>query len=228
MINYEIKGSGKTIVLLHGWGSNLTLMHNIAYYFKDTFQVINIDLPGFGKSDIITSMSIDDYVTCICNIIEKYHTSNPIIIAHSFGARVAIKYAAINKCSALILTGAAGIRPTRYPNYYIKVYLYKLTKLLNIKTNLGSKDYIEANPLLQQTLVKAVNEDLTYLLPHIDCPTLLIWGEDDKQTPIKYANKMNKLIKDSTLIIFENDDHFAYYHQPLRFNKVVEAYLKGV
>ena len=78
----------------------------------------------------------------------------------------------------------------------------------------------------RQTFVKVVNDDVTPILKDISVPTLLVFGENDEATPVIKGKIMEKLMGDATLVIFENDDHFAYFNEADRFNRVLEAYLK--
>ena len=79
---------------------------------------------------------------------------------------------------------------------------------------------------MRASLVKVVNEDLSPLLPQIKASTLLVWGEKDDSTPLWMGQQMEKEIPDAGLVIFENDDHFAYLRQWPRFVTVVRAFLK--
>ena len=69
------------------------------------------------------------------------------------------------------------------------------------------------------------SEDLTPLLSQITCPTLLIWGEKDDATPLWMGKIMEKKIPDAGLVIFEDDDHYAYWNQSARFNKISDVFL---
>ena len=80
---------------------------------------------------------------------------------------------------------------------------------------------------MRQTLVKVVNEDLSDILPQIKTETLLVFGENDDATPVSKGKKMEELMPNAALVIFENDDHYAYIHQAQRFCLVLDAFLKG-
>ena len=90
---------------------------------------------------------------------------------------------------------------------------------------IASRDYLNAGPL-RSTFIKIVNEDLTPLLPHIKSPALLIWGENDKETPVSSAMVMEKLIPQAELVIFKNAGHFAYLDQYSKFRLVVGRFLR--
>ena len=138
----------------------------------------------------------------------------------------------------MVLTGAAGIRDKRGLDYYAKVYSYKLgKKILSLKPfekyrdsltkNAGSEDYRNSSGVMRQTFVKVVNEDLKDLLPSIKAETLLVFGENDEATPVEKGKMMEKLMPDAALVIFENDDHYAYIHQAQRFLLVLDAFLRS-
>ena len=137
----------------------------------------------------------------------------------------------------MVLTGAAGIRPKRSFDYNMRVYTYKLgKKLLSINgleqyrekfmKNAGSEDYKNTSGVMRQSFVKIVNEDLRPLLKDIKTPTLLVWGEKDEAVPLETGRQMEKEMKNAVLVVFEGDDHFAYFHQADRFNRVLDAFLK--
>jgi pimeloyl-ACP methyl ester carboxylesterase len=88
-----------------------------------------------------------------------------------------------------------------------------------------SQDYANAGPL-RATLVKVINEDLTPLLPRVKSPTLLVWGEHDRDVPLSAAQLMARLIPDAQLVVFENAGHFAYLEQFNRFRLLVGRFLR--
>ena len=94
-----------------------------------------------------------------------------------------------------------------------------------LRKKYGSADYIRLDEDMRKTFVKVVSEDLRPLLPKIQASTLLIWGENDQETPLWMGQAMEQEIRDAGLVIFENDDHFAYLRQWPRFVTVVRAFL---
>ncbi len=226
---------GKKVLLLHGWGQNTEMMAFIADFLKSHFVVYNIDFPGFGKSSEPTSpWGCEDYVDFLHNFCLKNKIDNPIIIAHSFGCRIAVRYAYKYGAYKMVLTGAAGIRDSRTIMWYLKTYTYKLAKkilpkslLLKYQNKVGSDDYKNTSGVMRQTFIKVVNDDVKDILPMIECETLLVFGENDEATPIKKGKMMERLMPNATLVVFENDDHFAYINEAQRFNAVLDAYLRS-
>ena len=239
-LSFDKKGKkGRSVLLMHGWGQNKEMMDFIAEFLSAHFTVYNFDLPGFGESDEpLDTWGSYDYSEFIHKFCEKKKISEPIIIAHSFGCRIALQYAYKYKVHKMCLTGAAGIRDDRNIDYYMKVYSFKLgKKIMSIKPlekykekftkNAGSEDYKNTSGVMRSTFVKIVNEDLKPLLSDIDTETLLVFGENDDATPVAKGKMMEELMPNAALVIFENDDHFAYFHQAQRFNLVLDAFLRS-
>jgi pimeloyl-ACP methyl ester carboxylesterase len=152
-----------------------------------------------------------------------------ILIAHSFGARVALKLAhdfphLVNK---MVIADGAGIKARKGIRYYYRFYRHKLLSLLRIPHKSGSKDYRALSPVMKQTFKNIVNKDLTPLLNSINTPVLLIWGDRDRQTPLYMARKMSRLLPDNKLIIFKKAGHFCYLAQHAAFCKAVYYFLLG-
>jgi len=235
---YIQKGNGPDVVCLYGWGQDTRMFEPTLNRLSDRFRVTVFDFPGFGKTGLMQSVwSVDDYVNWMIEIFKQLDIEKPILIAHSFGARLAIKYASEHEVAKLVLTGAAGLIPKRSLKYHVKVQTYKMLKKISqipllkpltkdLTKHFGSDDYKALSGVLRQTFVKIVNEDLRPYLPKIKAPTLLIWGEFDDATPLWMGKVMEKEIPDAGLVIFEKDDHYAYWNQLDRFHTIVDVFLK--
>lgn len=161
------------------------------------------------------------------------------LLGHSFGGRIIIKLSNrkdLNfKINKLVLIDGAGIRHEVKKTFKQKTYkiifpiIKKISsKMLNkIKTKVGSADYRNATPMMRDILVTTIHEDLSYLIPTINYPTLLVWGENDTATPYSDAVYMNEHIKDSGIVKIENAGHFSFLDNPYLVNKVLESFLKN-
>ena len=78
-----------------------------------------------------------------------------------------------------------------------------------MKQYIGSRDYKAATPIMRETLVEVVNEDLSKYAREIEEPTLLIWGENDEEAPVAEAKELEKIMIDAALIIIPGT-HYAY------------------
>ena len=210
-INFIDYGEGSPVVLLHGWGQNIEMMDFIGKKLLDYRKII-LDFPGFGKSDEpYRSFNVDDYTDILRKLLIELNVDNPIIIGHSFGGRVAIKYASKYDVEKLVLFGTPCIRKEQKPT--IKSKLYKLTKNTPIgniiRKHVGSPDYNNATPIMRETLVKVVNEDLLEDAKRIIAPTLLIWGVDDEAVPLDMAKELEPQMINAALIKLPGT-HYAY------------------
>lgn len=230
-VHYIKSGKGKTpVVLLHGWGQNTIMMDPIAKSLEEDFAIYNIDFLGFGESGLPNyAYGPDDYTKWLKALLDKLEVNNPIIVGHSFGGHIAMRFASKYQTRKLILTGAAGLKPKRYLDYYLKVYTYKLLKRLPFikRKNVGSTDYQNANGIMKQVFVKVVNSYVNELIKDIKCPTLLIYGNQDLDTPLWMGKYLEKNIKDAGLVVFENRGHYAYFEEIHRFNNILNHFIKG-
>ena len=215
-INYIQYGKGKDIILLHGWGQNIEMMKPVGDPFEDRFRITILDLPGFGESDEPnTPWKIDDYELMLEDFIEKLNIKKPIVIGHSFGGRLAIRYSARNPVSKVVLFGSPCIRIQESLPLSVRVLkaIKKLPGMNSLgeymKQYIGSRDYKAASPIMRQTLVEVVNEDLSKYAKEIEEPTLLIWGESDTEAPVAEAKELEKIMVDAALIVLPGT-HYAY------------------
>lgn len=243
-VNYVDEGQGCPVLLLHGWGGNIQTMLPILNILKDKMRVVALDLPGFGKSDSPSEpWNSYDYAGFVLKFIEKLGMRKIVLFGHSHGGRIAIilsgKYEEL--VSKLILIDSAGIIPKRSIKYYFKVYSFKLLKTMyttfmkadtkekkleKFYKKFGSEDYKASEGVMRQTMVKVINDNLVGLLPLIKAPTLLIWGENDEDTPVYMGRMMESKIKDSGLIVLKGAGHYSYVDCFEQFKAVITVFLK--
>ena len=247
-IHYEQAGAaGKPVLLLHGWGCSLQHFQPILNDLQKDYRVTALDFPAHGQSGRPPEpWGVGEFAECVKAFGEQLGLFPCDIIAHSFGGRVALYMAAHwpELVSRLVITGGAGLKKEPTPQQKKRSEEYKkkkeallgLTKLplvggmaqkslKALQDKYSSPDYKALDDEMKKTFVKVINEDLTPLLPRIQASTLLIWGENDTETPLWMGQKMEQDIPDAGLVIFENDDHFAYLRQWPRFVAVVRAFL---
>ena len=241
-------GTGeKTVVILQGWGTDLGVYDSVAGAIDGIrYRVIQFDFPGFGGSDEPREpWDVDGFADFFCKFMEVMQIKQATLIGHSYGGRVIIKLAAREsipfEITNIILIDSAGVLPVRTTAQKWKIRKYKiLKKFLNMKliyamfpeviddwrSRQGSADYRNATPMMRQCMVKAVNEDLTELLPKIHQEVLLIWGDQDTATPIRDAHIMEEKIPNCGLAVIPGTGHFSFLEKPAQFRGIMEAYLK--
>ncbi|SFE84069.1 alpha/beta fold hydrolase [Alteribacillus iranensis] len=241
-VHYRVSGEGVPVVLLHGWGANIQAFAPVHQFLEKHFKVWSIDFPGFGESqEPPEPWTVGDYTNMLEKFLTHLNIEKPILIGHSFGGRVSIKYASRKPVRKVILVDSAGIKPKRKPKYYVKVYTYKTFKkllklpvirnyeqeiLTKVKGKLGSADYKNVSGVMQQTMVKVVNEDLRHHLPHIKAPTLLVWGEKDEATPVEDGKIMEEMIPDAGLVVLDNAGHYSYLDKRNEFLVIIDSFLQ--
>ncbi len=247
-IHYELAGSGeKRVVLLHGWGCSTKLMKPVADHLSKDMTVLSVDFPAHGESSRPPEpWGVPEFAACLRDLLLKLDYLPCSVIAHSFGGRVTIELAAADPTlfERIVLTGAAGIKPESSGTASKRTQEYKRlkaiaegmkkTKLLagiadrwseSLVQKYGSKDYAALDPEMRRTFVKVVNYDQSEKLASIRSSTLLVWGDQDTETPLWMGQKMEKEIPDSALIVLEGGTHFAYLEQIGRFNAIARSFL---
>ncbi len=243
-VNYIDEGEGDVVLLLHGWGANITLYAGIIQVLSQNHRVIAPDMPGFGRtSEPPAAWCVDDYVDFIIKFIASFELRRFSVVVHSFGGRVLFKLNARENLPFIIeravLIDSAGILPKKTLRQRVSLRCYKAARALmstkvlrflypdavdNMRRRRGSADYNSATPTMRATLVKVVNEDLEPLIHLLRCPTLLIWGDQDTATPLADGRRMEELIPDAGLVVCEGAGHFSYAEQAAKVHGALTAF----
>lgn len=240
LINYLQQGNlgENTPVFLHGWGSRAS---HFKIILKNCANFVALDLPGFGESDAPKgAWGTYDYVEFLRKFLEKLKINNPILVGHSFGGSIAIKYCAdYGNVRKLILVSGAGIREGSLKTLAYKIFskffkaIFSLPGLNLFKNKIrsvfykkiGAEDYFQAGEL-KEGFKKIIREDLKEDMKKIKTETAIIWGENDKDTLLQNGRLINTLIKNSRIYIIKNAGHFVFIDQPEEFKKILEQELK--
>ena len=229
-VNYIQYGDGKDIILLHGWGQNIEMMKFIGDKFSDKYRITILDFPGFGESEEPKeAWFVEDYVDVVHELVKELKIDKPIIIGHSFGGRVAIKYSSQYEVSKVVLFGAPCFNDKKELDTKTKILkgLKKIPGLNSfgeyMKKYIGSRDYKAASPMMRQILVNTVAEDLSEDAKKIKVPTLLIWGTYDTEAPIEEARRLEEILVDGALIELPGT-HYAYIENLDRVVSILENF----
>lgn len=217
----------KTLIFLHGWGMSGRHWLRIAENLKK-FDVYLIDLPGFGDSQVPPkTFDVESYKDTVKEFVKKMGIKKAVLIGHSFGGRITIKTAAEKPdfLEKIVLVNTAGVVTAstikKVTSLFAKlispVFRPKFMQPLRKKfySIIGS-EYLE-NEQLSKIFSNVVSEDLVKHLSSIDTPTLIIWGDKDRVTPIDFGFLMKNKIKDSKLVIIKNAGHFSFLEKPNEF-----------
>ncbi len=232
-----------TMLILPGWGNTRKSFYNLINVFKNYYEIYIIDYPGFGNTKFPNkNLTIYDYAEMIIDMMKDLKINNPLIIAHSFGGRIAILLTGYYKVKIekMIFLDTAGIKPRKSFKQIFRTYLYKALKkikfllpkryrnlyLKKLMLKFGSKDYNNLPNSMKTTFRNIVNEDLKMYLPAISSEVLIIFGKNDLDTPVSDGKIMNNKIKNSALITIPNCGHFCYIDQFYLICDIIYEYLK--
>lgn len=215
------------IIILHGWGHNGQLWHSLANKFQDA---IALDMPGFGDEPLIENdWGIPEYAKWVDENISKY--KQVVLLGHSFGGRVATEIASTNPkyLRGLILSGAPSIyRPSHKTKLKIKVYKASKTFLPPVMRRKFYSGDLKISGKLEKIFRKVVTYDQTRQLQKIKVPTLLIWGKNDDQVPVRIAEEIHHLIENSKLKIIEDSGHNTYLEKSDLFYGYVKNFISNL
>lgn len=212
------------ILILHGWTHSLDKWENfIGLLNKSGFDVKIPKIPGLTlKSNQV--WDLEKYSKWLGG---KIGSSKTILLGHSNGGRIGAYFTAKypERVNKLILIDSAGIY---HKNLSIRIKRFVFGKAAKVgkkftKSDVLRKflyklaaesDYETATPNMKKTMVNLIDTDLTETFKKIITPTLIIWGENDRVTPISDAVLINRLIKNSKLKIVKGARHSPFYTHP--------------
>lgn len=212
-ISYEILNpkEDKAILFLHGWGANKEIMKKAFENEFAGYKHIYLDMPGFGNSDIFSPLYTCDYAKIIKKFLENLAENPTIIVGHSFGGKVATLLEPEN----LILLSSAGIVAKKRFSVRLKIAIFKFLKLFGFGRFyrlFATKDISGMSRTMYETLKNVVDEDFTLKFKNLKSKTIIFWGENDKATPLKSGEFINRLIKNSSFYKLSGDHFFFLLH----------------
>ncbi len=225
LVNYTRRGIGKPILLLHGWGDRLETFDNLVKQLEDAYELISLDLAGFGKSQApANTWGLEDYAQQVKLFLKKIDVQPYVIIGHSNGGAIAIEGLSTHELSAakLILLASAGVR---LPAKGRKLALGMLARSGKVATSFLPKQTRNAlqqklykavgsdllvAPGMKQTFKRIVTQDIQNDAAKLSLPTIIFNGDQDDATPLSFAKILHSRIKKSELIVLPGADHFLH------------------
>lgn len=223
--HYEKTGSGPTILLLHGWADSLNTFKNLTEKLSASYEIVVVDLPGFGASETPqTAYDLDAYAQFVSDFVKKLNIDVFAVLGHSNGGAIAIKAISKNliQPQKLVLLASAGIRSRqngkkialRIGAKAVKIPLQLLPK--NAQNKIKKQAYgaigsdLYAAEHMQGTFKRVVSEDVLRLTDKIRIPVLLLYGNEDKDTPVLYGTIFKERFPHAELEIIPGSGHFLH------------------
>lgn len=248
---YESFGQGIPLVLIHAFPLSSHMWNSQIKNLEQSVKVIAPDLPGFGRSPCQAKPCIEEMAQKIDRLLDSLKVKEPVMIAGlSMGGYIAFEFLRQfpNQVRGL------GLFSTRPGADNAEAREKRLKTAQNIRAsglepfaktilpNLLGKTTLESNPdLVDKTkrmilannsegiacalLAMADRQDSTELLKFIQCPTLIIAGNEDTLIPSSEAETMHSKIPNSQLHIIEKAGHLVNLEQPEEFQKILEEFL---
>jgi len=247
----ESGNSEKYIVLIHGLGASAERWEHVIPHLEKNYRLIVPDLIGFGHSDKpLVDYTPDFFSEFISKFFKKINISKTHLIGSSLGGQISVEFASKNNdvIDKLVLISPSGAMKHSTPalDAYVMAALYP--------TAIGAKNAFEKmagegkriDPVVVERFVERMQlpnakmsfmstllglknaEVITTKLTKITSPSLIIWGENDKDVPLRIAREMHTLIKQSELKIIEKARHNAFLDQPNLFFGYVTKYISNL
>lgn len=243
LTQYDMRGKGKVVLLLHGWGDSAQTWHKLLPALASKYQVVVLDLPGFGATQPPQDVwNLDNYADFLHAFVDKLELKQPYaVIGHSNGGALALRTIALGKLqpTKLILLAASGIRST---NKAKRLFLNILAKTGNVATlwmperyraGLRKSLYGAAGsdllvvPGLQETFKKTVRQDTQADAKAIQTDTLLVYAEGDNDVPVSDGKRYHALIQNSKLEIIPSAGHFVHHDASEQVAQLVKDFLNA-
>ncbi len=241
MTNYQKIGNGKTVVFLHGWGDSAKTFEALINILPKKYEILTLDLPGFGGSQLPEqAWGLENYADFVAAWLKKIGVSKVnTIVAHSNGGSIAIKGLSNGKIEAdkLVLIASAGVRNKQKARKQLLKIAAKGGKAATFFLPPTAKKRIRGRfyktigsdatllPQLEETFRKVVSEDVQADAAKLKLPTLLIYGDSDKKTPLGHGKLLAGAIVNSQLVPIADAGHFAHQEQPQQIAELIEDFI---
>ena len=242
-IYYQFKEKEKknAIIFIHGSGENSIVWKGQLNDLNLNYNLIAIDLPSHAESDDFPELSLDLYVDVIKKLVDFLNLKKIVLCGHSLGGAIVQEYFFKNQkeVSALILCGT-GARLLVSP------------MILNSLKN-NYQEFLNGLPMgafyrktskeIKKTLVIEIaktnpevsfadfticdNFDVMDKVASINVPCLIVCGNEDKLTPIKYSQYFKDKIKDSKFVVIKDAGHMVMLEKPNEVNKAIEEFIEN-
>ncbi len=251
-LHFERFGAGPKIVLLHGWGFNGAIWHQLVDKLQDRYEVTVVDLPGFGRS----AKHVSDYQpSLLAKDIVRIIDGESVLIGWSMGGiiaqQIALDYPEKVKKLVLLACNAKFIADSNWPwaisadvlntfsNNLREDFKTTLHRFLMLQAR-GGENMRETVREMKQRLFEhgepdqqALSSGLQLLqntsfidsLSRLELPTLIMQGRLDVLVPASSGNEMLKRLSDGQLYQFEHAAHAPFISHIDEFTDVLEAFV---
>ena len=240
MLNYEVKGIGDSVVLLHSGVCDLRQWDPQWAGLTSRFQTVRIDLSGFGQSPYVGAEGED--ASEVLAVLDEIGITSATFVGSSHGGRVAQECAmrAPERVKKLILICAAtnGFPATPDVKEYqekegalVEAGKFDEATTLNVETWLGAEASDEARSRvwkMQRNAFEIDSKNPTHRRLRVDidpikimCPTVIITGSRDFELFDDIGEHLFNSLPDSTRVKLEWAGHLPNLERPAEFEELL-------
>jgi pimeloyl-ACP methyl ester carboxylesterase len=240
--NKEQEGGKDSLVFIHGAGGNWTSWYHQRHYFSRAFNCIIMELPGHGATGGQGAQEVRSYALWIKGALDELNLSSPFVIGHSMGGAItmelALRFPALPKGLVLVSTGARLRVLPRILDGIEKDFSRAVALICKLSFAKDAPEEIiqravaemlkNTPSVLHSDFAACDRLDLMEGVQAISNPTLVICGDQDVLTPVKYSRYLADRIAGSHLKIIKGAGHMVMLERPDEFNKTVETFFCSV
>ncbi|MGQ9646207.1 MAG: alpha/beta fold hydrolase [Thermodesulfobacteriota bacterium] len=237
----DLSEKREVVVFIHGAGGGQYTWGYQKAFFKGRFNPIILELPGHGASEGEGEAEIGKYAEHVHAFLNALGLSKVFLVGHSMGGAitqtVALKHPEVLKGIVLVGTGAKlrvlplilnGIR-TNFEETVRKITeLAYSRKTPREMIDRGVADMMQCRPeILYGDFLACDRFDLMSEVEKIELPALIISGNEDELTPVKYAQFLHSRLKRSKLEVLPGAGHMVMMEAAEPFNEKIGAFLSN-
>jgi pimeloyl-ACP methyl ester carboxylesterase/ketosteroid isomerase-like protein len=250
-IAYERAGEGPPLVFAHGAATDSRLWRAQLAALAGEFTVVAWDEPGAGRSeDVPHGFGLADYADCLAALIESLELGPAHSAGLSWGGTVALELYRRHpsRVATLILADTYAGWKGSLPKEELRARIAHAREAVaaprqefdpTLPGLFSADPPAEALAALAEMAADVTPEslgtqlgvmaeaDLRDLLPRIEVPTLLVWGEQDARSPLSVARQFERAIPDTTLVVIPDAGHVSNLEQPERFDEAVREFCRA-
>ena len=253
-LSYEAAGdpSLQPLMFLHGIGGAARAWRGQLDFFGDRFRTIAWDMPGYGGSTPLPTVSIATLADAVQDFLQQVGAAKPILVGHSIGGMIVQQWLAKNHgiAAAVVLaqtSPAFGKPDGDWQKAFIGARLGPLDRgetMVSLAPSLVrelvgddpdvsgmqvARDCMAAVPeaTYRATMLALMGFDLRNVLKNIVVPTLVLSGSKDNNAPAPMMAKMASYIPSAKYVELEGVGHLANLERPAAFNAALDSFLKA-
>ncbi len=246
---HKAAGAGPAVLFLHGLGGNRHSFDQQFEALSDDYHCIAWDVPGYGGSAPLESLSFENLAHCLNNLITALGISPYAVVGHSLGGMVAQTWLHRGgQCEKLVLAQTSsrfgkpgsdwnaeflaarlkpiveGQTPGDFARKLITDMFHDPDKREAVEAGVATMAPLPAE-VYRQVIECLVTFDEHEHLGAISVPTLCLAAEFDRTAPAQSMERMAQTIPDASYQCLPGAGHLGYIETPEAFTRAIQEFL---